>query len=79
MLLENPTEPVKKRYLSLKTVVSWKMFCFQVILYMNLFKLNKCRSIPSEVPKCDFATNISEIAFGSEPIPDSKHWVLFGM
>ena len=30
------------------------------------------KSILSEIPKCDLATNISKIAIGSEPIPDSK-------
>ena len=33
---------------------------------------SSAKSILSEIPKCDFATNISEIAIGSEPMPDSK-------
>ena len=33
---------------------------------------SSAKSILSEIPKCDLATNISEIAIGSEPMPDSK-------
>ena len=42
------------------------------------FKLRKwvtnacASSILSEIPKCDLAANISEIAIGSEPMPDAK-------
>ena len=42
------------------------------------FKLRKwvtnacASSILAEVPKCDLAANISEIAIGLEPMPDSK-------
>ena len=37
------------------------------------------KSILFEVPKCDLASNISEIDLSAEPMPDSKALCVFGM